>query len=436
MINPFINQTGLLPCQAFKLEENEFIYSNLENNIMLDLFDTFVSICYMDFYTPRSELNLDKKIIIDIPVVNLYEMNNIKKNLERIIIYMTNGENWHINFYKYEKEKKIHKKDLALKLLLYDSCALLSGGLDSFCGAYNEILEKNRTLFVTFQINHEEKNIAYKNYKTYFKRDFNAWSGFNKIDLSIKRHYTERTRTLIFIAFGLLIAYSNDIKELKMYENGIMSLNPTFDFSRKVSKTTHPRTLFLINEILDHLDINLHIKNPFEFYTKSEILKLLPKDLLIKSIKSTKTCSKSLSNRHFSFIEKGDSHCGVCIACVLRQISEINVDVLIDLEEYLIPPTVIKKIEISDYYKLKCIEKDKIYSKETEQYLFEEKNSLIAYYLKYMKAIETNDIYNYLDISERFFDDSAYIDKIRKMLRNFSKEIKRYLNEVGYGKTY
>ena len=43
------------------------------------------------------------------------------------------------------------------------------------------------------------------------------------------------------------------ISEIKMYENGIMSLNPKFYFRRVVTKTTHPKTMYLINKILNEL---------------------------------------------------------------------------------------------------------------------------------------------------------------------------------------
>ena len=48
-----------------------------------------------------------------------------------------------------------------------------------------------------------------------------------------------------------------------MYENGIMSLNPKFYFRRIVTKTTHPKTIYLINKILNELNINIKIINPY-----------------------------------------------------------------------------------------------------------------------------------------------------------------------------
>ena len=66
----------------------------------------------------------------------------------------------------------------------------------------------------------------------------------------VYRIYTERTRSLIFIASCLIYADYYNIEKIKIYENGIMSLNPKFNFSRRVTKTTNQKTLYIINKII------------------------------------------------------------------------------------------------------------------------------------------------------------------------------------------
>ena len=58
--------------------------------------------------------------------------------------------------------------------------------------------------------------------------------------------------------------------------------------------------------------------------TKAEVIDLIPTEWN-SLIKETKTCSKMPGTKAFqNFNGKGFNHCGICTACILRQISALN----------------------------------------------------------------------------------------------------------------
>lgn len=412
-------------------DDSNLIYiTNYSNSVILDLIDTFFSICYHDFYTKRNE-DSGKIINLEIPVNNIDKFNQIKKLLNNLIKFMTNGENWNITFKKCEKSKEIKLSPQLPLYHDYDSIALLSGGLDALAGATQEF--NSNTIFVTYASNKVEKNKAINSYKNYIIKycENSTHVIINKKIFKDDTHLTQRTRSLIFLSSCFIYADYFKIDKIKIYENGIMTLNPTFFFRRKVTRTTHPKTLYFINKILEILEINFRIANPFNYLTKAEVIDLIPKDW-DSLIKETKTCSKMPGTEAFqNFNGKGYNHCGICTACILRQISILNskkhnIDV-----KYILPE------EILSYKKIVQHEADNGDTKNSTKinkfasYRHIEKNSLIQYYALYKKSIENGEIYKYLNLNPIFFiEDKDYIEKYNRMLIKFALEIDKYIKSM------
>ena len=398
------------------LLENIFDYSNFS---VIDLFDTFASICYCDFYNHRNE---DKYNIIElnVGVTQPERFNLIKSDLESLISFMTNGEVWQINFYKKEKEKlNINNMQIGLKKDI-NSIALLSGGL----GATQEL--SNNTLFVTFMTNKTEANKAKQSFDAILKSNPNCYHvRIPKLQFKMPKQSTQRTRTLLFIGSALLYADYYNVKTIKIYENGIMSLNPTFSFRRRVTHTTHPRTLFMINNILKRLSININVVNPFNFMTKTEVINLIPNEWN-GLISNTKTCSKMPGSKPFQNRKKsGICQCGICTACLLRQISIVNSFKKECDDEYILPVNISSLNEIQKYEYLHGNNPTKVNT--ISYYKFVEKQSLLQYYNEFKDKIYTGDIFKYLELSPLLFKDE-YKEKYNAMLLKFAEEIQNYIN--------
>ena len=405
------------------LDINEY-----NNNLILDFFDTIAYICYTDFFTPRDEdVNNQSKLTVTIPVNNIEKFEKIKKNIEILLNYMTNGEKWNVNFQFQAKTKKLERKQKVIcEKIHYNSICVLSGGLDSMAGSVKE--HDNQTIFVTFETNPVEVNNSNNIYNDLIKNNKNKHVVIKKVKLDNDEHYTERTRSLMFIASSLIYADFYGIDVIKIYENGIMSLNPKFNFSRRVTKTTNQKTIYFINKILEQLGINIKVINPFKYKTKAEIIKIIPQKYNKYIVYNTRTCSKNPGIRHFRNKKKGNFHCGVCIACLLRQIGMINNNR--NDTEYLLPESLFKLEDIKEHEKSISKLGDKSKDEKAAIYKFNEKRSLIEYYKLYYKHIKNETIYNYLDLRKEYYEDDNWLYNIEKMLQRFAQELEKYFEQI------
>lgn len=425
-MNKFFDKYNKNPHELHFNESNMLEIGSYNYDLILDVYDVFVSICYHDFFTSRDE-NIDNssKLKIIVPVYNYDKIKKVIPDICELVKYMTNGENWSIDIKQELGSKKIDTGRLNLQNEKFNSICLLSGGLDALSGSISE--KNNKTLFITTETNSTEVLNAKHIYDNVLKEKNNKHIIVKKIDLNEDCHYTQRTRTLFFLSNALIFADYFKISEIKMYENGIMSLNPKFYFRRIVTKTTHPKTIYLINKILHELNINIKIVNPYMYLTKSEVLNKIPKKY-IDEIKNTKTCSKNHGIQALSNRKKGETHCGLCTACILRQISILSSGLSEKDACYMLPPKFKNKNQIMNYEKhISKINKEHLIKKYAN-YKFIEKKSLLEYYERYSQLIETNEIYNYLDLNPKYFNEIDYYDKIENMLNKFKKEIDRYLS--------
>ena len=417
-----------IPSELHFNDDNLLDINEYDNTMILDFFDVISYICYTDFYTYRDEdVNNKKKLTIIVPVNNIHVFNSIKEELEVLINYMTNGEKWSIKFEYQRKKKKISRvqKNISEEIK-YDSVCTLSGGLDSMAGSVME--KENKTVYVTYETNPIEVNNSNIIYEQLIRTPNNKHVVVKKKFFDEKEQYTERSRSLIFIASCLIYADYYKIKEIKIYENGIMSLNPKFNFSRRVTKTTNQKTLFLINDILKKLGIDIEVKNPFKYKTKGDILELIPKEYNSYIKNNTRTCSKNPGIRHFRNKAKGNFHCGLCIACLLRQIGMIyneKEDV-----EYLLPENLISLKDIINYEIKISKDNDADKDKKASIYKFNEKRSLIEYYKLFYKHIKEGTIYDYLDLKKEYFEEENWQQEIKTMLDKFAEELEEYFNQL------
>jgi len=96
-----------------------------------------------------------------------------------------------------------------------------------------------------------------------------------------------------------------------------MTLNPSFQ-SRGTTKTTHPKTIYLYQTILDNVGIKVRLNHPFLFATKGEMVNALSAEYK-KHIIDTRSCSRSMHDPRYDISTKVS--CGTCVPCLLRKIS-------------------------------------------------------------------------------------------------------------------
>lgn len=198
-----------------------------------------------------------------------------------------------------------------------DCVALLSGGMDSLIGGIDLTNDGLTPYFVTQTVNADGPTQA----------KFSAALGspwqttLNHCTfVDGKREPSQRARSLVFIAHGVLVASSlaqyslGSVVDLYINENGYISVNPPLTPMRVGSlstRTAHPRFLGLIQEVLDAAGITVQLSNPYRFVTKGEMLVDCADQQLLQQLAPLSTsCGR--------FGREG-SHCGRCLPCQVRR---------------------------------------------------------------------------------------------------------------------
>jgi hypothetical protein len=197
---------------------------------------------------------------------------------------------------------------------------LLSGGLDSLVGALDLRASGRRPLLVS-QVSQGDK----KSQKFFA----HAIAG-NYLHLQLNHYaspppgYSERSqraRSLIFIAYGILAAASLDCYhegecvDLVIPENGFISINIPLTPLRLAShstRTTHPYFITSIQRLLDEAKLRICLVNPYQLMTKGEMLAACRDQVfLIRYASKTTSCARYARNAF--------KHCGRCVPCLIRR---------------------------------------------------------------------------------------------------------------------
>jgi len=312
----------------------------------LDMFYISLMIYYADRKVLRKEYsdNWTREFTLYIPVVALDKWKRNQTKLEQMISYLS-GDIWHINFRKRElsiKEKKISEnivKRYIDKKFNPDKFCMLSGGLDSFIGAADLLLETKNVAF----IGHYGGGKGVKPFQDTVngllkeKFDLSDYQFFNFNATPVKGvEDSTRTRSFMFFAHAIILASCSQ-REVELYipENGLISLNIPLTNSRLGSsstRTTHPYYMRNLQDLLNDLGLKIKLRNPYQFKTKGEMMKLSPnKDFISESYQFTMSCSHPDQGRYQGL--STPLHCGTCLPCTIRRAS-INMAFGSDITKY------------------------------------------------------------------------------------------------------
>lgn len=201
-----------------------------------------------------------------------------------------------------------------------DCVMLLSGGLDSFVGGI-DLVGKNMHPFAVSQTVRGDAEI---------QRSFSQLLGAGLRHLQLNHNAlvpkpenppSQRARSFIFMAYGLLVAtslwtYCNGaVVTLYVSENGFISINPPLTGSRLGSlstRTTHPLFMRLLQGLLDAARFRVQLVNPYQLDTKGEMLRNCADQAMLREhAHRTTSCGR--------FKRFGYRHCGRCVPCLVRR---------------------------------------------------------------------------------------------------------------------
>ncbi|KAB2811020.1 hypothetical protein F9L07_03545 [Pimelobacter simplex] len=225
-----------------------------------------------------------------------------------------------------------------------DEVMLLSGGLDSMCGAVAAFDSQSTRL----HLGHRDQTGAVVHSQEALARALGEWdSSFTWQRLRLAPRATKdnstRTRSLLFMALAIAAATAVSAPRVVVPENGFTSLNLAMLPSRGgalSTKSTHPSTFRQINALVEELGLGVILENPYGGVTKGVMLRTAfdvagqgGPDVLAMAAQ-TISCSKLDGGLGYT----GGSpnvNCGLCIACLVRRGAFIGAG-LADPTDYLL----------------------------------------------------------------------------------------------------
>lgn len=221
------------------------------------------------------------------------------------------------------------------------SVMLLSGGLDSLCGALIGFGKQTSRL----HLGHRDQTGAVVRSQERLAASLAGMAPsftWQRLRLAprISADHSTRTRSLLFMTLAAAAATACGSTEVIVPENGFTSLNLALIPSRGgalSTKSTHPWTFRQVNALLDDLGIGVTARNPHAAQSKGEMLAAAAAagvDGFSSLVAETLSCSKLDGGLGY---EGGNPNvnCGLCIACLVRRGAFIGSGIT-DPTEYLI----------------------------------------------------------------------------------------------------
>ena len=222
----------------------------------------------------------------------------------------------------------------SLDLPVIDDVCLLSGGLDSFCGA---LLRAQRPGTVRF-LGHADTATAIRRAQRRLQTHLASaeppltYTQFALRPREAVLNRLPKTRSLLFISMAVALATAVGAGRVLVPENGFTSINPPLEPSRGgvlTTRSTHPWTFHSVRGLLDALGLRqVEVINPHADLTKGDLVRMALGEATAEVrhlAHDTVSCAKMNAGRP----QGGDPNlqCGLCIACLVRRAAFIAADV-------------------------------------------------------------------------------------------------------------
>ena len=240
------------------------------------------------------------------------------------LLHWLSGDTWRINIAPAQPTPEHSRPDAPTTTA--DTVSLLSGGLDSLCGALLHLDNAATTIFLAHRDSSTAVRKAQDTIKTALEQrqpdTTYLWYAFRPV--TTRRESTPRTRSLLFMAMATALASGHHATRILVPENGFTSINPPLEPSRGgplTTRSTHPWTFHTLQQLLDALPLgHMTITNPYATMTKGDLVAAALRsdsadDLRLAA--NTLSCAKPNAGR----LPGGNPNlnCGLCIACLVRR---------------------------------------------------------------------------------------------------------------------
>jgi 7-cyano-7-deazaguanine synthase in queuosine biosynthesis len=209
-----------------------------------------------------------------------------------------------------------------------DTVSLFSGGMDSLAGAVWDVVKNGRKPLLVSHYPSVRHRARQKLLAKQLSKAGLGWSyPHARAQASLKERHldlenTQRARAILYLTLGFVVAAKLGIRQLRMYENGVVALNLPVtgqSVSSTMTRTSHPRFLKAFQDFANLLlGANVEITNPFLCCTRTQVVERL------KNCGGMKFIPLSTSCAHVYMMDNAHPHCGLCSQCLDRQVALIN----------------------------------------------------------------------------------------------------------------
>lgn len=288
---------------------------------------------------------------LTVPVHDATPWTAVSGDLEGLLDFLS-GDTWHLSFRRTRVPRERISEDSYSDA---QRVVLMSGGADSATGAFKARSLSDTHVLVSHvgatSISPIQKDIAkrIRELRPSGSTQHHEQIGFTRTQeqpggYKFRNERSTRTRSFLFLAFGLAIASLNRLP-LWIPENGFASLNPPLgpdQLGSLSTRTTHPWFLSELARIVTEAGAWADITNPFADMTKGEMFRWVADELGDDSAASgllSATNSCAFTNRRWLGVKATD-HCGTCFGCLVRRASFAAAG-LVDSSNYVIdaPPS-------------------------------------------------------------------------------------------------
>jgi 7-cyano-7-deazaguanine synthase in queuosine biosynthesis len=203
-----------------------------------------------------------------------------------------------------------------------DDVVLFSGGLDSFAGAVEELVARDKRIVLVSHRSASKIVGAQKHLVRQLRGRLRANRVFHvpvwaNLVGGATRESTYRTRSFLITALGAVTARLFGLDRITFFENGIVSLNlPPLApvVGARATRVTHPQVLAGFRRLLSEIvRESFNVANPYRWLTKAEVVGRISESDFTSLIRDTRSCAhvRAMTRRH--------PHCGLCSQCIDRR---------------------------------------------------------------------------------------------------------------------
>lgn len=302
-------------------------------NVALDLVEIAAFVYAIDSSISRGGL-MDQKMgakwyrsfHVSLPVRNLalWSAPQLKRNLEETLMFLS-GDRFTFDFTQMETEEAVPERYFEFgeeSAWQPDSVLMFSGGLDSYAGALEEIIDRKQKVALISHFSATKIAPIQRDLQQYMAEKLGPQMLMHfpmrvQLKSGTNKEGTHRARSFLFAALGMATAIAFGQNRVSFYENGVVSLNlpPVGNvLGTRATRTTHPQTLQRFESLFSMIfGQGLRVDNPFFWRTKTDVVQTIARLGMADQIAFTRSCADvhNQTTQH--------PHCGRCSQCVDRR---------------------------------------------------------------------------------------------------------------------